>query len=80
MIGEVLERRALPVLLALEEERREEAEEHDGRRDAPLRVGSRSPIARLPTWSWFWAHATIREPSGRESSAAMRDIEPSNSA
>ena len=26
--------------------------------------GSRSPTARLPTWSWFWAHATMRAPSG----------------
>ena len=44
------------------------------RRFAP---GSRSPSARLPTWSWFCPHATIRAPSGRASSAAMRHIEPS---
>ena len=39
--------------------------------------GRRSPRARLPTWSWFCAHATILAPSGRASSAATRPREPS---
>ena len=38
-------------------------------------AGSRSPSARLPTWSWFCAQATIRGPSGR---AARRRSRPAS--
>ena len=57
----------LAVLLA-HEQQREERREQRGRRREPQPVrgrrssSSRSPIARLPIWSWFWANTTKRCP------------------
>ena len=38
--------------------------------------GSRSPSARLPTWSWFWAQTTRRSGRARVSSRARPSIDP----
>ena len=80
VVGEVLERRGLAVLLALEEERRIEAEEDDSRGHAPL--GGGQPVADGAVADLVVVLGARHDPrpSGRESSAAMRAIEPSKSA
>ena len=55
-VGEELPRRARAPLLAHEQHRRERRGEHERRaagRSRGERSRSRSPVARLPIWSWF---------------------------
>ena len=40
--------------------------------------GSRSPTARLPTWSWFCRHTTKRQPGVRARSTGRPWLRPRN--
>ena len=67
VVGEVLPRRRRAPLLAHEQHRRERAGQQQRRaaRQQPGRAGraSRSPVARLPTWSWVCSETTNRSPA-----------------